>query len=191
MGDNLIALRRIQERPPRWGRHRMRTFKGDPKENFDEFAEEITYSCKKMGFDSDEEDKVRYLRGFLEGEAAEFLASMPHKYTLKQILKKIRDRFEDSRTQSDFLNMLTTRRHKPKKETMREYSHALHNLVEICLTHNNEIRKEKTIGKIHETFSILENTKLSARMREIALTRTYPLHNAPDARCTPTLSWTT
>ncbi len=38
MGDNLIALRKIQERPPRWGGHRVRTFKGDPKENFDDFA---------------------------------------------------------------------------------------------------------------------------------------------------------
>ncbi len=131
MGDNLIALRKIQERPPRWGGHRMRTYKGDPKENFDDFAEEILYSCKKLEFDSDEEEKVRYLKGFLEGEAAEFLASMPHKskYSLKEILKKIRDRFKDSRTQSDFLYMLTTKRHNPKNETIREYSHALHNLV--------------------------------------------------------------
>ncbi len=41
----------------------------------------------------------------------------------------MRDRFKDSRTQSDFLYMLTTRRHNPKTETIREYSHALHNLV--------------------------------------------------------------
>ncbi len=64
-------------------------------------------------------------------EAAEFLKSMPNKHrnTLKEILKKMRDRFKDSRTQSDFLYMLTTRRHNPKTETIREYSHSLHNLV--------------------------------------------------------------
>ncbi len=61
----------------------MRTFKGDQKENFDDFAEEIIYSCKKLEFGSDEEEKVRYLRGFLEGEAAEFLASMPNKHRKK------------------------------------------------------------------------------------------------------------
>ncbi len=63
----------------------MRTFKGDPKENFDDFAEQILYSCKMLGFDDDEEEKFRYLRGFLEGEGADFLASRPHKqkYTLK------------------------------------------------------------------------------------------------------------
>ena len=100
----------------------MRSFRGDPKETFDDFAEEISYNCKKLGFGSDEEEKVRYLWGFLEGEAAEFLASMPikHKYTLKEILKKMKDRFKDSRTQSDFLYMLTTRKHNPKTEKIRE-----------------------------------------------------------------------
>ena len=76
------------------GGHTMRRFKGDPKENFEVFAEEMMHSCKKMGFDNHEEEKVRYLRGFLEDEAAEFLASMPHKNkcTLKEFLETKRDR---------------------------------------------------------------------------------------------------
>ena len=95
----------------------MRTFKGGPKENFVDFAEEILYSCNKLLFE-DEEEKVGYLRGFLEGEAAEFLTAtgMPHKskYTLNELLKKINGRFMDSRTQSDFLYMLTRKRHNKK-----------------------------------------------------------------------------
>ena len=131
MGDNLIALRKMHERPPRWSGPRMKTYKGDPKENFDDFADEVIYGCEKMGLKDDEREKIRYLRGFLEGEAAEFLASIPNKnqQTLKEVLKKIKNRFKDSRTQSDFVYILTTKRHDLKHETIREYSHSLHNLV--------------------------------------------------------------
>ncbi len=131
MGDNLVALRKMHERPPRWSGPRMKTYKGDPKESFDDFADEVIGGCEKMGLKDDEREKIRYLRGFLEGEAAEFLASIPNKnqQTLKEILKKIRDRFKDSRTQSDFVYILTTKKHDPKCETVGEYSHSLHNLI--------------------------------------------------------------
>ena len=50
LGDNLVALGKTQERPPRWGGPRMKTYKGDYREKFDDFADEIVYGCKNMGF---------------------------------------------------------------------------------------------------------------------------------------------
>ncbi len=69
-----------------------------------------------MGLKDDEREKNRYLRGFLEGEAADFLGSIPNKnqQTLKEILRKRKNRFKDSRTWSDFVYILTTKRHDPK-----------------------------------------------------------------------------
>ena len=105
----------------------MKIFKGEYRLNFVDFADEIVYGCKKMGFKNDEEEKVRYLRCFLEGEAAEFLANKPNKtqLTLREFLKTLKERFKDSRIQSDFVYILTTRRYNPKNETVREYSHNL------------------------------------------------------------------
>ncbi len=57
----------------------MKTYKGEPKESFDDFADKVVYGCEKMGLKDDEVEKTRYLRGFLEGEPAEFLASIPKK----------------------------------------------------------------------------------------------------------------
>ncbi len=109
----------------------MKSYRRDYGENLDDFADEIYCGCKKMGFRNDEEEKVRYLRGFLEGETAESLANMPNKnhLTLKKILKKMKERFKVSRTQRDFVHILTTQRYNPKNETVREYSHNLMKLV--------------------------------------------------------------
>ena len=176
MGDNLVALRKIQERPPRWGGPRMKTYRGDHRENFDDFADEIIYGCKKMGFRNDEEEKVRYLRGFLEGEAAEFLANMPNKahLTLKDILKKMRERFKDSRTQSDFVYILTTRRYNPKSETVREYSHNLMKLVakaypDMSDDQRDQILKQKFLSTINSDLekSVLNNKLAEATYQEI------------------------
>ncbi len=57
------------------------------------------------------------------------LNSLSINITIAKILKKITGRLKDSRTQSDFLYLLTTRRHNPKNETVREYSHNLMKLV--------------------------------------------------------------
>ncbi len=90
-----------------------------------------------------------------------------HKYTLKEILKKLRDRFKDSRTQSDFLYMLTTRRHNPKTETIREYSHALHNLVvraypQMPEDQRMQILKQKFLSSINA--EDLEKSVISDRL---------------------------
>ncbi len=34
----------------------MKTYKVDPKENFDDFADEVTYGCEKMGLKDDERE---------------------------------------------------------------------------------------------------------------------------------------
>ncbi len=179
MGDNLVALRKIQDCPPRWGGPRMKTYKGDYRENFDDFADEIVCGCKKMGFKNDKEENVRYLRGFLEGEAAGFLANMPNKtqLTLKEVLKKLKERFKNSQTQSDFVYMLTTRRCNPKNETVRENSHNLMKLVaraypDMSDDQRDQILKQKFLSSIKsEDFGkpVLNNKLAKASYQEIVV----------------------
>ncbi len=130
MGDNLVALRKIHERPPKWSGPRIKVYSGKARENLDDFEDDIRASCNSLGITSNRE-RVRYMKGFLDGEASEFVSTLSTsgRYTLDEVFQKMQERFKDNRSQTDFLYMFTMRRQDPKTETIREYSHGLYTLV--------------------------------------------------------------
>ncbi len=130
MGDNLIALRKIQERPPNWNGPRIKVYSGKPKNNIDDFEDGIRSSCVSLNISSDK-DKIRYMKGFLDGDAADFASTLSRsgQYSLNEIFVKLKERFKDNRSQTDFLYMFTMRRQDPNTESIRQYSHDLYNLV--------------------------------------------------------------
>ena len=121
MGDNLIALRKIHEKPPRWNGPRIKVYSGKARENLDDFEDGIRSSCDSLGIGSNRE-RVRYMEGFLDGDAAEFVSTLSTsgRYNLDEVFQKMQDsRFRDNRSQTDFLYMLTLRRQDPKIQTIR------------------------------------------------------------------------
>ncbi len=130
MGENLIALRKIHEKPHKWNGPRIKVYSGKARENLDDFEDDIRSSCDSLGIVSNRE-RVRYMKGFLDGEAAEFVSTLSTsgRYTLDEVFQKMQERFKDNRSQTDFLYMFTMRRQDPKIETIREYSHDLYTLV--------------------------------------------------------------
>ncbi len=130
MGDNLVAHRKIHERPPKWNGPRIKVYSGRPKHNIEDFEEDIRSSCASLNIFIDRE-KIRHMRGFLDGDAADFVSTLSRSgnYTLDEVFTALKERFRDNRSQTDFLYMFTMRRQDPTNETIREYSHDLYTLV--------------------------------------------------------------
>ena len=66
MGDNLIALRKIHESPPKWNGPRIKVYSGKARENLDDFEDDIRSSCDSLGIWSNRE-RIRYMKRFLDG----------------------------------------------------------------------------------------------------------------------------
>ncbi len=130
MGYNFVALRKIHERPPKWSGPRIKVYSGKARENLDDFEDVIRSSCNSLGITSKRE-RVRYMKGFLEGEVSELVSTLSTsgRYTLDEVFQKMQESFKDNRSQTDFLYMFTRRRQDPKTETIREYSHDFYTLV--------------------------------------------------------------
>ncbi len=151
MGDNLVALRKKHEGPPKWNGPRIKIFRGRPKVNVKDFEDDIRSSCASLKIILDK-GKVRYMKRFLDGDTADFVSTLTRSgnYTLDEVFTKLKERFEDNRSQTDFLYMFTMRRQYPNNETIREYSHDLCSLV--SKTYPNvermEVLKQKFLSSI-------------------------------------------
>ncbi len=68
------------------------------------------------------------MKGFFDGGAADFVSTLTRlgNCTLDEVFTKLKEKFQDNRSQTDFLYMLTM---DPNNETIREYSHDLYTLV--------------------------------------------------------------
>ncbi len=129
MGDDLVALRKKQERPPKWNEPRIKVYSGRPKDKIEDFEEDIRSSCASLKILIDQE-KIRYMKGFLDGDAADFVSTLSRSgnYTLDEVFTKLKERFRDNRSQTDFLYLFTMRHRDPKNDTIREYSHDFYTL---------------------------------------------------------------
>ena len=130
MGDNLVALRKIHERPPKWNGPRIKIFSGKPKDNIEDFEDDIRSSCTSLNILLDREN-IRYMKGFLDGDAADFVSTISRSgnYTMNEVFTKLNEWFRDNRSQTDFLYMFTMRQQDPNNETLREFSHDLYTVV--------------------------------------------------------------
>ncbi len=103
MGDNLVALRKIHERPPNWNAPRMKIVSRRPEDNIEDFEDDIRSGCASLNTLLDKE-KVRYMKGFLDGDAADFVSTLKKSgnYTLDEVFTKLKQRFKDNWSQTAF-----------------------------------------------------------------------------------------
>ncbi len=105
-------------------------YSGRARENIDDFADDIRSSCTSLGI-TDDRERIRYKKRFLDGEATEFVSTLSTsgRYTLEKVLGRMQDMFRDNMSQTDFIYTYTLRRQDPKTETIREYSRDLYTSV--------------------------------------------------------------